>query len=126
MAAAAVAGEWRRAQECLAAARLCRDNGFYADALSRAYYAIMHAAKAALAQWDIVPTSHKAVQRLFGQDLVMKNRIEPVWADYIKEGFADRAASDYDVSAVFTRADAEDAVARATAFLNRIHSLLGI
>ena len=126
MAAAAVAGEWRRAQECLAAARLCRDNGFYADALSRAYYAIMHAAKAALAQWDIVPTSHKAVQRLFGQDLVMKNRIEPVWADYIKEGFADRAAADYDVSAVFTRADAEDAIDRAAAFLNRIRSLLGV
>lgn len=126
MAAAAVAGEWRRAQECLAAARLCRDNGFYADALSRAYYAIMHAAKAALAAKDIAPASHKAVQRLFGKELVMKNRIEPSWADYIGQGFADRAAADYDVSATFTVDDAQDAVDRAAAFLNRIRSLLGV
>ena len=126
MAAAAVAGEWRRAQECLAAARLCRDNGFYADALSRAYYAIMHAAKAALAAKDIAPASHKAVQRLFGKELVMENQIEPSWADYIGQGFADRAAADYDVSATFTVDDAQDAVDRAAAFLNRIHTLLGV
>lgn len=45
MAEVAAAAEWRRALECLGAAEVCRDNGFYADAVSRAYYAIMHAAK---------------------------------------------------------------------------------
>lgn len=31
--------EWQRAQEASAAAAVCRDNGYYADAISRAYYA---------------------------------------------------------------------------------------
>ena len=125
MAAAVVAGEWRRAQECLAAAVLCRDNGLYADAVSRAYYAVMHAAKAALAQRDVITTSHRGVQRLFGKDLVMENRIEPVWADYISRGYGERDNADYDVSVIFTAADAQDACDRAADFLNRIRSLLG-
>ncbi len=45
---ALVLGEWKRAAESLGAAESCRRDGYYADSVSRAYYAILHAAKAAL------------------------------------------------------------------------------
>ena len=40
--------ELRRADECLTAARVCLDSGLNADSISRSYYAVYHAAKAAL------------------------------------------------------------------------------
>lgn len=40
--------EWNRARESLRAAETLTREGFYADAISRAYYAILHSAKAAL------------------------------------------------------------------------------
>ena len=43
-----VQAEWRRAQKALQAAELLQQHGLVEDAISRAYYAIMHAAKAAL------------------------------------------------------------------------------
>ncbi len=43
-----VQAEWRRAQKALQAAALLQQNGLAEDAISRAYYAAMHAAKAAL------------------------------------------------------------------------------
>ena len=47
--------EWRRATESLGAARSCQRDGYYADSISRAYYAILHAAKAALHLHDVSP-----------------------------------------------------------------------
>lgn len=119
--------EWRRAQECLGAAEVCRDNGYYADAISRAYYAINHAAKAALALRGVAKiTSHDALNRIFGRELVIKNRIERAWGAALKQAMIKRIRADYHATDVFTPADAEDAVDRAAAFLSRIHSLLGV
>ena len=127
MAAVTAAGgdEWRRAQECLGAAEVCRDNGFYADAVSRSYYAIMHAAKAALPP-QVNVESHNGVLNQFSLRLVQERKIEPEWSRYIVLGREARLDADYKVAIVFTRADADDAIDRAAAFLNRIHSLLGI
>jgi len=65
-----VLAEWRRATESLGAAESCRRDGFYADSISRTYYVILHAAKAALQLRDIASESHAAVKRLFGLHLV--------------------------------------------------------
>ena len=59
-----VLAEWRRAAESLGAAESCRRDGYYADAISRTYYVILHAAKAALQLRDIASESHAAVKRL--------------------------------------------------------------
>ena len=45
--------EWRRALRSLAAAGLLAREGFAEDAVSRTYYAILHAAKAALLVHDV-------------------------------------------------------------------------
>lgn len=59
-----VLAEWRLACLALRAARLLAQNRIYPDAVSRAYYAVLHAAKAALQTKDISADSHAAVRRL--------------------------------------------------------------
>ena len=61
----------RRENALRAAETLTRD-GLYADAISRAYYAILHAAKAALRVHDMVAESHPAVRRM--NQAVKRNR----------------------------------------------------
>lgn len=118
--------EWQRAREAAAAAAVCRDNGYYADAISRAYYAIAHAAKAALALQGVPKIdSHEGLNRLFGRDLVSKNRVERIWSATLKQSHAKRLRADYHATDTFTVDDAQDACDHAAAFLNRIRPLLG-
>ena len=49
-----VLAEWSRARQSLQAAETLTRDSLYADAVSRAYYSILHAAKAALHVHDIV------------------------------------------------------------------------
>ena len=59
-----VVAEWRRASESLSAAEVLMREGCQADAVSRAYYGIMHAAKAALFVHGVAATSHTGVKRI--------------------------------------------------------------
>ncbi len=71
-----VRAEWQRARQALGAAEVLRDTGYLADALSRAYYATLHAAKAALYVHDVATASHAAVRRMFGLHLIQSGEIE--------------------------------------------------
>ena len=121
-------GEWRRAQQCLGAANLCRENGYYADAISRAYYAIMHAARAALSFRGVSVnnrrSTHRAVMNQFGRHLVVPGYIETTWSNDIRQGHVERTRADYDALENFDETDAGSACDRANAFLNRMQSLL--
>ena len=64
-----VLAEWQRATQSLHAAELLAREGYREDAVSRAYYAVLHAAKAALLVHDVATTSHAAVRRMFGRHL---------------------------------------------------------
>lgn len=68
--------ELDRARKALLAAKILMENQLYEDCVSRAYYAVLHAAKAALATKDIEPVSHKAVKRMFSLYLVKTGKIE--------------------------------------------------
>jgi uncharacterized protein (UPF0332 family) len=119
-----VLAEWRRATESLGAAQVCHRNGFYADSVSRAYYAILHAAKAALQLHNVSAESHAAVRRLFGQHLVRTGLLEAEWGAAVGQSADLRVISDYDVIRSFDDADAREACDRADAFLARIRTLL--
>ena len=116
--------EWRRATECKGAAQLCRREGYYADAVSRAYYAVMHAARAALQLYDVTATSHTGVRSMFGLHIVRAGLVEPEWAAVVGDSGDERIASDYDVATIFDESDALVACDRADAFLARIRILL--
>jgi hypothetical protein len=119
-----VLAEWRRAAESLGAAESCRRDGYYADAISRTYYVILHAAKAALQLRDIASESHAAVKRLFGLHLVQSGLVEAEWGACIGIGLDARLTADYDAETSFSDTDARDEYERAKGFLKRIGDLL--
>ena len=119
-----VIAEWRRAAECLGAAHACRRSRFYADSVSRAYYAILHGARAALQLQGIAAESHAAVKRLFGLHLVQTGSIEAEWGSFAGESLDLRLAADYDVETRFSEVDACEECDRARAFLIRIQAFL--
>ena len=119
-----VLAEWQRAEQALRAAALLTGAGYPADALSRAYYATLHAAKAALYVHDVAAASHAAVRRLFGRYLIRPGAIEREWASHLGEMLDDRLAADYDVETECTAEEADQACQQARAFLDRIRSYL--
>jgi hypothetical protein len=110
-----------KAQE---AADLLLEEGFYEDAVLRAYYAVLHAAKAALLARDIVTESHTAVRRLFGKELVQQGLIEKEWALILAHEQDERASADYDVELTFPQEVAGQRVQESRRFLKRICSFL--
>ena len=119
-----VIAEWRRATESMGAAMLCQREGYYADSVSRAYYAIMHAARAALLLHNVTARSHAGVRSMFGLHIVRTGLVEPEWAAAVGDSADERITSDYDAATIFDEADALVACGRANAFLGRIQTLL--
>lgn len=116
--------EFVRAQKSLQAASLLLKDKLLEDTLSRAYYAILHAARAALLMEGVSVTSHRAVRRLFGQHLVKSGTLPTRLATILAEEQDDRILADYDVlfnpelERVEKRvADAEEFVAAIKTFL---------
>ena len=119
-----VLAEWNRAREALRAAETLTRDGCYADAISRAYYAILHAAKAALHVHEVAAESHAAVRRMFGLHLVKPGNIEPKWSAYLVESLDDRLAADYDVETSFSKDEARSECRTSREFLNRVKRYL--
>ena len=119
-----VLAEWLRAYASLQAAENLTRDGLYADAISRAYYAILHAAKAGLHVHDVAAESHAAVRRMFGLHLIKSEEIEPNWSAYLTASLDDRLAADYDVETEFSRKEATTECVRAREFFKRIKQYL--
>ena len=103
---------------------MCMDAGFYADAISRAYYAMMHGAQAALGFHQVQVQTHRGIANQFGLHFVRAGLVERQWGISLRQRLDVRMRADYDVMAVFDEADAERACETAAAFLDRIRLLL--
>ena len=119
-----IEAEWKRSERALGAAELLLQAGYYEDAISRAYYAVLHAAKAALLARDVIAESHNAVRRLFGKELVQQGVVEKEWAIILAQQQDERTLADYDVELTLPRELAEHRVDDAKRFQDRIHSFL--
>jgi uncharacterized protein (UPF0332 family) len=93
-------------RQALRAAEVLVREGLSADAVSRVYYATLHAPKAALFIHDVAAESHAAVRRMFGLHLIRSGEIEPMWSSNLGESLDDRLAADYDANATFSFAEA--------------------
>ena len=101
--------EWRRANGSLRAASFCLHHQCHADAVSRSYYAVFHAAKAALAfHGGTLPGSHGGLRQQFGIQLVQSGLIEGTWGSEIGHLYDLRARADYNVEAEFSAVYARD------------------
>lgn len=119
-----VRAEFVRAQKSLQAAKILQADGLFEDAISRAYYAVMHAAKAALLVHDKVSESHAAIRRHFGSVLVRSGRIEKEWATILAREQDRRVAADYDATLSIDADASLPLVEDADRFVQRIQRYL--
>ena len=80
-----VIGHWNRAKASIGGALSLLRDEYYADSVSLAYYAILHAAKAALQIYGVSTESHSGVHRMFALHLVRPGIVEPEWGDDIRQ-----------------------------------------
>lgn len=113
-----------RAKKALLAAKTLLENQLYEDCVSRAYYAVLHAAKAALAIKDIEPESHNAVKRMFGLHLIKTGEIEKDFAKILTAEQEDRAIGDYNIYIEIEQDRALKRVRDAEKFVERIEKHL--
>jgi uncharacterized protein (UPF0332 family) len=119
-----VVAEWRRAQQALRAAEILTKEACFADAVSRTYYAVLNAARAALQAKSVAADTHGGVRRMFGLHLIKTGEIEKPYARSLGAGFDDRLAADYDAEATFTEVEARRECRSARRFLQRIRRFL--
>ena len=117
--------ELNRAQESLQAAQKLLEDDLFADAVSRAYYACLHGAKAALLVEGVRVSSHRAVLMLFGEHLVKTGKIEKEYGKVLREEQEDREVCDYDVFQIVESDRAFQRVQDAQKFLERMRKLIG-
>lgn len=113
-----------RAQKALSAAKALLEFKLYEDCVSRAYYAVLHAAKAALAKEGIEPQSHNAVRRMFGLHLVKTGKLEKDFAIILTAEQEDREIGDYDIHIEIEKDTAQKRVADAEKFVQGIEKYL--
>ena len=116
--------ELTRAKKALLAAKTLLENRLYEDCVSRAYYAVLHAAKAALVTVGIEPESHYAVRRMFGLHLVKTGKLEKDLAKILTAEQEDREIGDYDIHIEIEQDTAIKRVADADKFVKRIEAYL--
>ena len=116
--------EWRRAVTSLGAAEVLMQSGYSEDSVSRSYYAVLHAAKAALFVHDIDASSHAGVNRMFSLHLVRSDEIEKKWAKVLSETVDDRLDADYGLTDRFSAEVAQSVYERAKAFVDRVREYL--
>jgi len=94
-------------------------------AVNRAYYAVFHLATAALLWHEVERSKHSGIESAFGEHLVKKKIIEPIFADIYRRCRKVREDADYEPWLnKLTLADATKAVADAERFVQRIETYL--
>lgn len=89
----------------------------YEDAVSRAYYAVYHAAQALLLSEGERAETHKGVVTLFGLLFVKTGKFKKNLGKYLANLKDDRESGDYEIFSYIDKETAETAVTEAREFL---------
>ena len=121
------AGELEAARRALKESETLLAAGQYEGAVSRGYYAIFHAARAALYWQGSTPITHRGVQSEFAQKLVQPGKIEKEFGDILRFARDERQVADYESGEKELLADEETArevAAAATRFIERVRLII--
>ena len=116
--------ELARAKKSLLAAKILLNKDLFEDCVSRAYYAVLHAAKAVLYSIGIESDTHNGVRRMFGLNLVKTGKIEKEFAKILTAEQEDRELGDYEVNIEIEEERARQRVDEAERFIQRIEEYL--
>lgn len=117
--------ELKKAEQALRAAQNLLVDGLYDDAVSRAYYAVFHSARAALKIKGIETVSHKGLISQFALHLVKAGEVEEEYGDILRQIKEDRETGDYEPLMTFGSEEATQLVGNADRFLARMRGWLG-
>ncbi len=92
-----VAGELEGAFESLQAAQVLLQAGLPRNVVSAAYYAIFHAARAALWSHGRTAKTHQGLNTLFSQVFISTGQVEQEYFDILNYGRNQRERADYDM-----------------------------
>ena len=115
---------WKWATNALKAANRDAASRDPQNAVSRAYYAMMHAANAALATKGLQAKTHNGTQTLFNEHLVQPGEVDRQRGRELVRGQRRRTSADYDVSRDVSESEAYEQCMGATTFLTEIRTLL--
>ena len=113
-----------RSKKALRAAKILLEKELFEDCVSRAYYAVLHAAKVALYMEGIEPDTHQGVRRSFGLHLVKEGKIEREYAKILIAEQEDREIGDYSIDIEIVGERAKERVNEAEQFVERIDQYL--
>ncbi len=99
-------------------------NGDYEDTISRAYYAIYHAAKAALATIDVFPKTHEGLVSEFGKRFVLTGIFPKELGKILADTKAARETYEYSITAIIEKPEAETIFVNAQTFVTAIGKFL--
>lgn len=119
-----VAAELARGEQALRASQELLRLGLLHDALSRAYYAASHFARAMLLTEGVEPKTHAGVSRMLGMHFVMPGLIAPERAKDLSRLEQFRAEADYNRFFVLTRDGAAEEVDVAVRFCAELRAWL--
>lgn len=112
------------AREALRAAEVLLDAGIPAHAVSRAYYAMFHAASALLASIGRTTKTHDGLRAILGEHFVRPGLLDAKFARRLAHAAGDRNDADYNVSVPFSHEDALEDVTSAREFLHAVEKIL--
>jgi uncharacterized protein (UPF0332 family) len=98
--------------------------GLCNDAVSRAYYAAFHYARALLVLEGLEPKTHRGVVALLSERFETPGRLAPGAVSALAHLQTFRSLADYDASERLSRARAETEVAAAHQFVDAVRALL--
>lgn len=112
-----------RADRYPASARLLQDHGDHESAVSRSYYAMYYAARAALGTRGVEPRTHAGVVSEFGRVFVKTGEVAREHLAALSRALNDRLLAEYDEDPTFSASQAEQVRASAEASVELIRSL---
>jgi uncharacterized protein (UPF0332 family) len=119
-----IAVETKRGDESLESARILIKAGMNADAVSRAYYAAFHYARALLLTVGEEPETHGGVHRLLHRDLVRGGALDPDVAHLFSRLQKFRLDADYAAEVVFSASAAAEELRAAETFVAEARGVL--
>ncbi len=113
-----------KGERALASARALAQVGDSEGAVSRAYYAMFHAAVALCHEHGLVFGKHSAVHAAFGKHFAKTGELDVKYHRWLLDAFDRRALADYSVDEAMPAAEIEMSIARAAEFLGAVRERL--
>src|SRR3989442_3706395 len=113
-----------KAEMKLSAARELYDKGFFEDSASRSYYAMFHAARAALAKVGVTTRTHEGTVSEFGRILVLREVFPRDLGRALADAKAARETYEYSATMEIQRDQAEAILRDAERFVSQVKSQL--